>query len=102
MRKGIWAVDYNVRVNSEKFTCEACRKVIKNEPYAVRFEYRRTRGVKLTTRCWRCWHTDHVTQLFVDKYPNLFRRDKQGRWYYLLLRMKWTHFPSSDGEHEPN
>lgn len=102
MKRKADTVEYVLKCDSVIRKCAACRKTIKNEPFAIKKQYTGGRNLFMQTRCWRCWHTDEVTQLFLDKWPKLFGRDKYRQWYYLCLESDQFHFPSDDGEHEPD
>ena len=97
-----FGVTYEVKTDGQLTQCEACRKHIKNEPYAIRYQYYYDKLLVVDKRCWRCYHGNEITQLFLDKYPNLFRRAKRGRWFFLELLSDQFHFPSTDGEHDPD
>ena len=102
MKSKIRHTFYEVKCDTVKRTCAACRKTIKNEPYAIRIDYHGISRFTMQTRCWRCWHSAEVTLLFLQKYPDVFKRVKQGPWHYLSLWSEQFHFPSDDGEHEPD
>ena len=93
---------YIVKCDKVIRTCRACRKTFKNEPYAIQWKHASHTKAVRTVRCWRCWHTDEVTQLFLNKYGTLFNRCKQGPWYYLSLQTDQFHFPSTDGDFDPD
>ena len=102
MGKSSGLIKYVVKSDKVKRPCNKCRKILKNEPYCVQYHYRGLRNLTIDLRCWRCWHTAEVTQLFLDKWPKLFGRDKYRQWYYLCLDSDQFHFPSTDGEHDPD
>ncbi len=93
---------YSLQCDKEVQYCDTCRKTLKNEPYCRVVETIDGKLKDIWLRCWRCWHTERITQSFIDKYPLFFTRHKEGRWYYLYSRSKEFHFPSSDGENEPD
>ena len=95
-------IEYDVKCDKHTRQCHKCRNWISNEPYAIRWTHKPGGKLSMETRCWRCWHTAEVTQLFLDKWPKLFGRDKYRQWYYLCLDSDQFHFPSTDGEHDPD
>ena len=102
MKRKADTVEYVLKCDSVIRKCAACRKTIKNEPFAIKKQYTGGRNLFMQTRCWRCWHSAEVTLLFLQKYPDVFKRVKQGPWHYLSLWSEQFHFPSDDGEHEPD
>lgn len=95
-------VIHTVKVDKVKRPCKTCRTIIANEPYCIKETFIGNSRLTKEIRCWRCWHTERITDLFMQNYPKLFHRAKMGRWYYLKMVPTWLHFPSTDGEHEPD
>ena len=102
MKRTITHTFYTVKCDKVKRVCACCRKTIKNEPYAVKHQYSGSSKLVHQMRCWRCWHSKEVTELFLQKYPDLFKRVKRGAWYYLELFSAQFVFPSTDGDYDPD
>jgi len=102
MKKVNSQISYEVKCDKHERYCTTCRKRFSDEPFAVRKIWHGRNGMSLETRCWRCWHTWEIIHLFLDKYPKLFNYAKRGGWYYLKLASDQFHFPSSDGEFDPD
>ena len=102
MKRKVLHESYTLHCDMSKRTCLTCRKTIKNEPYAIRRRLTDSSQLTMEMRCWRCWHTNEVTALFLQKYPDLFKRVKRGAWYYLELFSAQFIFPSTDGDFDPD
>ena len=102
MRHRVNLIEYQVKCDDGVRVCAKCRKFIKNEPYAIQHKYQSDIRLSIEVRCWRCWHTAEVTQLFLDKYYHLFERFQRGQWYYLQLYSNQFVFPSSSLDLDPD
>jgi len=102
MRRRASRVAHEVKCDKKTRQCDKCRKWFTNEPYAIKWTHSASGILSLEWRCWRCWHTWEIIHLFLEKYPKLFVYAKRGRWYYLKLFSDQFHFPSSDGEFDPD
>ena len=95
-------VEYSAKCGKIVKKCDKCRKVFKNEPYAIKVTYTPAGKLSKEIRCWRCWHTFEVTELIRNRYPGMFTRAKYGPWYYLQLFSNQFVFPSTDGDFDPD